>query len=1331
MSLRVYNAHSGRQVDLDADQFLSLQEFRDAVAKQLAITSAQQILMTSRATQLRLANITHETEVYTFDKSLLAHPSPTPPSTQSPLIPLNIQPIPNIINPKPTQEELVELFNKRRQWSNGLAVRAESLNSALRTAVAEIQVIRKSVGVAMTHLTQHLDNIGKSFKDVVNNAVIVTQEFASTDWQVSLARLNDLPVADSFGGGILAAWIDHGKIRQAQADLSANNENIRNRIRDIKFVFDKVSEDSDSLKYDIDAWNDVEVRLVHDFDSAPSALEDLLAIAKKLEKDADYVASLPYTPASMRSIARMAMLHQREYLSTMSSAVSDIWEMNRTALSRKQDVQVSSLKLLHTLSLVQSRASPIRPDLASVEREMENTQNSLNLLKQMDSLPLIYGSLLIECIRRIEWNDRITILTGEVAEEFATWKADEQKRRTKWLKRFGGNLESFQQTITSSSVNHTSATTSMNSIYSLQNGGSSLAAVELNLLSSKEETTVDVTREDVQFLIVSLQRLPGTEFLVSQLGEMLKEIYSIGYSKGKSSGVEKRRERLFKSGSFTEHIRSSMLLTSTSADNINNNNNNDNNNNDNDNDNDNNGNNGNNDKQLLKENKKLQEKVRSYESRIRRLEDILHRQVRIPFANGTGFISSQGPPYRSAAAGSLSQQQSAILVEQSRLGNSPDLALRLTSDVGGALSNIVNDSKSELQQARTAFDKEKQRSAKLQTQLAEAEHNMREVEVIKQDLLANLAQQESEFQGERKLLRDEISELNSRLYAFEEEEQELEHNRIDREGVIANLERTLEQHQFREQDLEHMKASLDTEIRGLRELLRHEREQNLKMKQNSSTTELTVTVREMNEKLLQAEEVANLKKEKLQKQLSDSETELNELKSRMGELEDERAKAILELVIERERRSKLANNLNIIWHIISPDSVIKEPTSDDVERALKTKFDEHSRNLIRLRDIESESAQAKAALKDLTRQYDSRSIKARDLTQRLYTYYRRSRQLMDSLDIIYSGNNLIFNHQAMDEALYKILPEKEREKHLRKTSISSPDTTLSSIADVEVLYWMDIAEDKENNQLDKSTAEADRYMKYIDAIAFDFDAFNELVRQRVHDAEYVAKKWHKMARLYREKSRKSKKEATEKIAFKSLKIGDLALFLPAGNSSEGGGPRAWMAFQAGVPTCVLRNNESHVLEGREWFVGRISSMEHANSEVLQTVSLDQANLKIYIVDAAEEIGETLGISGQSGQQQQQQRRPSALAAAAAKRVSKPELDDGSRSASAPESNSGTPDNHRGLGKSPIGSGDEENYFPGPELDRPRSEESSDELVSSMLPMEQSQLANELFGPDYQ
>jgi autophagy-related protein 11 len=135
------------------------------------------------------------------------------------------------------------------------------------------------------------------------------------------------------------------------------------------------------------------------------------------------------------------------------------------------------------------------------------------------------------------------------------------------------------------------------------------------------------------------------------------------------------------------------------------------------------------------------------------------------------------------------------------------------------------------------------------------------------------------------------------------------------------------------------------------------------------------------------------------------------------------------------------------------------------------------------------------------------------------------------------------------------------------------------IHDPDLLLW---------TQSDDPAEEASRFMAFLTGVSkFDIDAFGEAVVKRVKDIETLARKWQKEARGYRDKYHRAQSESHDKIAYRSFKEGDLALFLPTRNQAI----RSWAAFNVGAPHYFLREQDVHKLQTRDWLLARISKIE--------------------------------------------------------------------------------------------------------------------------------------------
>jgi autophagy-related protein 11 len=148
---------------------------------------------------------------------------------------------------------------------------------------------------------------------------------------------------------------------------------------------------------------------------------------------------------------------------------------------------------------------------------------------------------------------------------------------------------------------------------------------------------------------------------------------------------------------------------------------------------------------------------------------------------------------------------------------------------------------------------------------------------------------------------------------------------------------------------------------------------------------------------------------------------------------------------------------------------------------------------------------------------------------------------------------------------------------------------LDDIGDLSFLQWTESANPEE---------EDGRYNELIEKLdMFDLETFSDAVAKRMRDMEHTARKWQKEARAYRDKSHRFQADAHEKIAYRSFKEGDLALFLPTRNNAH----RPWAAFNVGAPHFFLREQDSHRLHGKEWLVARISKVEERVVDLSKTL----------------------------------------------------------------------------------------------------------------------------------
>ena len=157
------------------------------------------------------------------------------------------------------------------------------------------------------------------------------------------------------------------------------------------------------------------------------------------------------------------------------------------------------------------------------------------------------------------------------------------------------------------------------------------------------------------------------------------------------------------------------------------------------------------------------------------------------------------------------------------------------------------------------------------------------------------------------------------------------------------------------------------------------------------------------------------------------------------------------------------------------------------------------------------------------------------------------------------------------------------------TTMSGPETSDPILPDPEWAHWAS------ENQAEEDAKFA-LFRTAIDSL--DFSSAVDTMVKRYKDVESLAKKYQKDSRSYRDKAHRLQVEAHDKIAYRSFKDGDLALFLPTRNQAT----RPWAAFNVGAPHYFLREQDHHKLQSRDWLLARISKVEERVVDLSRSLS---------------------------------------------------------------------------------------------------------------------------------
>jgi autophagy-related protein 11 len=247
-------------------------------------------------------------------------------------------------------------------------------------------------------------------------------------------------------------------------------------------------------------------------------------------------------------------------------------------------------------------------------------------------------------------------------------------------------------------------------------------------------------------------------------------------------------------------------------------------------------------------------------------------------------------------------------------------------------------------------------------------------------------------------------------------------------------------------------------------------------------------------------------------------------------------------------------------------------------------------NSLNLKLIQLQQSLTQNEESDASRTHE-RSLRAKELSKRLYSQQDRLLRLVEALGFVLTYEDGAMSLQRASR-MSNSTTLGDTTTLVRSTTTPSP-TPLKQFfenpVDLAFLQWPESTSTEEEDS---------RYHELMDNLnRFDLETFTDAVAKRMRDVEYMAKKYQRTTRDLREKAHRYQADAYEKIAYRSFKEGDLALFLPTRNQAT----RPWAAFNVGAPHYFLREQDSHRLHGREWLVARISKVEERVVDLSKTM----------------------------------------------------------------------------------------------------------------------------------
>ncbi|KAL8937406.1 MAG: hypothetical protein Q9216_004437 [Gyalolechia sp. 2 TL-2023] len=1242
MPLQVFIAHTGSSLT-SASHFPTLESLQSWISRSSSIDPQDQILMTARGKQVRLQTLSLEIEIYVYNRQILSA------STQANLsASLPTTSVPDSYCPKAPPDGPYEkssftawqkLFDERKAWATELHARCTEIGQQIKKIDSEASIIQTSAAIAVENVKQHIANLRPKFEDsrIWADHVLQDQSSLLQEWEHMVGKYSSIPAIKALGlclsGAPIASpegskgsasesesslydFVDIGELTRASNAGRSSHQQFRIRATEVNVAFSDVEQKAVTI---VDNFNrDANLADSITTEKGDHHLEEIQALTNKIKADHDHVLGLSQASNAITQMTRIALLHTRNFIPTIIQTAMELNQLLRKTIDRKNDAQTSGVQYLQNISTVESRIALVHTKLARLDIDPDDGQ-AFEVLGSVTRLPSVYGRLLVECVRRLEWTEKITADSSTLVEEVATFREEESKRRKKWIKDMEGAVNLGP--IDDMSVN-----------------------IDVNVQAEKQSWP-QVDRKHIHAYASNLRALDGFDGAA-------KEVEIACTTLDAPTKQQARRAKAFKNGSIHDTAFGSNSLLLRGDDDI---------------------------LLALKGDKsKLEDKLKSSESRIRKLEDLLHRQSQV-----SRPTSSSGNPFSVQAP----RVTSPVIGFAPSMARTQDPTSRRSSTSSRRISTHNEYDEKSLGKRIVSLEAElvaeKAQSAGLQKDAATRLGNednlkaqVREAISIKEDLLGNFEAQQREFEDERRLLEDENLKLKIRLEEAEDE--------LDR--VVGSRDREARAEEESQRIQEAAERNVRT-ARGEMESYRHESEmlQENKKRLQQEVAELQGQNHKYSSQIRDREAAEAKHRTALKSALSHLESELdipNDFNDAVHTVEAAayRHKANqdeMRQLLEEARQSNQDMRCDMKKRDLEIDDLrdrlgneemevfsTRESLADQHEQSKRLKADldrecrEHEELKNTFRATESRADSLQIRIRDITRDFDASQAaleKSREESRNFESELQDIRQLSNTrlaqrATRAEAISQTLFRQISLLEKLlqqigYTVTRQPGNPMTVQKIPKASGTSTVLSASGPlpsklasepgplpNYSSWATSEDPETEGQLYD--------LCHKDFSTFDINVFNEAVIKRIKDAEHLARKWQREARGYRDKFHRAQNEAHEKIAFRSFKEGDLALFLPTRNQAT----RPWAAFNVGAPHYFLREQDTHKLRSRDWLLARISKVEerivdlsksindlHAGGDrrsvgdVSDGASLDDENpfelsdgLRWYLLDAAEE-----------------------------------------------------------------------------------------------------------------
>ena len=592
-------------------------------------------------------------------------------------------------------ESWQELLMQQRTWAFEVLDAVRSTADKTDNLAFEAAVVSRAIVAADENLKNYVQNLSQKFD--------VTRQWARDCIQEHKEVLSDWE-SNSSVLAELPVREDVAQILRSAGDSKATPQ--------ISTLYDLV---------DVDDLKKAESALKTASNGFESQLKDLELSVSQVKTNA---ANVENHNVEVPDADVTSLLEEAE---TLAKRVSNDYEDVLKLENETKSVTIASRKAsTHSRDLLPTLQAVMR-DLYDVFDTCQNTKNSavsecFAALKEISKIQSQLSTVQRD-IAGLEFKDAQSLhILSRIFQLPRVYGCIlvEAVRRSEWTQRMQGEVDGIHDDLSQLTEEEQRRRRKWASSYGdFLNDELNVIDALIDLKASKPRNAWPFVNRDEIFAWIDDLRALNVDEAVQILTQRMKELDTV---------VRRLKPRTFKNGSIHNLNSSSMLR------------------------------NGDEIRLLQDEKTRLEERIRASDSRVRKLEDLLHRQSQLSRPSGTSFTPGSASDFERQTASPLP------FAKQSEFSKRPSVSLRRLSNTGDekVMVQRIVSLEGQIQKLTDEAHAERRSST-------ENRDKMQEAESVKQDLMANFESQRQEFDEERQLMDDENHKLKIRVEELEDE----------------------------------------------------------------------------------------------------------------------------------------------------------------------------------------------------------------------------------------------------------------------------------------------------------------------------------------------------------------------------------------------------------------------------------------------------------------------------------------------------------------------------------------------------------------------------------